>query len=48
MFFPKAQELAHLAAEAEKAGEVEKASEYYLSVTWTFFFFLFFFGSDPR
>lgn len=32
MFFPKAQELAHIAAEAEKAGEKERASEYYLSV----------------
>lgn len=32
MFFPKAQELAEVAAEAEKAGEKEKASEYYLSV----------------
>lgn len=32
MFFPKAKELADIAAEAEKAGEKEKASEYYLSV----------------
>ncbi|RMZ79235.1 hypothetical protein DV737_g3496, partial [Chaetothyriales sp. CBS 132003] len=29
-FFPKAEELAQIAAEAEKAGEKEKASEYYL------------------
>jgi hypothetical protein len=29
-FFPKAEELAQVAAEAEKAGEKEKASEYYL------------------
>lgn len=33
MFFPKAEELAGIAAEAEKAGEKEKASEYYLSVS---------------
>lgn len=32
MFFPKARELADIAAEAEKAGKREKASEYYLSV----------------
>jgi hypothetical protein len=30
MWFPKAEELAQIAAEAEKAGEKEKASEYYL------------------
>ena len=30
MYFPKAEELAKIAAEAEKAGEKEKASEYYL------------------
>lgn len=30
MFFPKAQELSEIAASAEKAGEKEKASEYYL------------------
>ncbi|KAJ9624594.1 uncharacterized protein PV06_06408 [Exophiala oligosperma] len=30
MFFPKAEELAKIAVEAEKAGEKEKASEYYL------------------
>jgi hypothetical protein len=29
-FFPKAEELAKIAADAEKAGEKEKASEYYL------------------
>lgn len=32
MYFPKAEELANIAVEAEKAGEKEKASEYYLSV----------------
>lgn len=30
MFFPKARELSEIAATAEKAGEQEKASEYYL------------------
>jgi hypothetical protein len=30
MYFPKAEELAKIAEEAEKAGEKEKASEYYL------------------
>lgn len=30
MFFPKAEELSDIAASAEKAGEREKASEYYL------------------
>ena len=30
MYFPKAEELGKIAAEAEKAGEKEKASEYYL------------------
>ncbi|OCL07347.1 hypothetical protein AOQ84DRAFT_272091, partial [Glonium stellatum] len=30
MFFPKAEELTKIAEEAEKAGEIEKASEYYL------------------
>jgi hypothetical protein len=30
MYFPKAEELAQIAVEAEKAGEIEKASEYYL------------------
>lgn len=30
MFFPKAQELSEIAARAEEAGEMEKASEYYL------------------
>ncbi|KAK3985344.1 Alpha/Beta hydrolase protein [Cladorrhinum sp. PSN332] len=30
MFFPKAQELARIAEEAEKSGQKEKASEYYL------------------
>lgn len=30
MFSPKAQELSDIAASAEKAGEKEKASEYYL------------------
>lgn len=29
-FFPKAQELSKMAAEAEKADEKDKASEYYL------------------
>lgn len=33
MFFPKARELADIATGAEKAGEKEKASEYYLSVS---------------
>lgn len=32
MFFPKAEELARVAAKAEAAGEKDKASEYYLSV----------------
>jgi hypothetical protein len=32
-FFPKAEELAKRASEAEQAGEKEKASELYLSVT---------------
>lgn len=32
MFFPKAQELEKTAAEAESAGEKDKASEYYLYV----------------
>lgn len=32
MYFPKAEELAKIAEEAEKAGEKEKASEYYLYV----------------
>ena len=32
-FFPKAEELAQKAAEAEKAGEKDKASELYLYVT---------------
>lgn len=32
-FFPKARELAGIAEEAEKAGEKEKASEYYLYVS---------------
>ncbi len=36
-FFPKAEELAQQAAEAEKAGEKEKASELYLYVTDKFF-----------
>ena len=31
-FFPKAEQLATRAAEAEKAGEIEKATELYLSV----------------
>lgn len=35
MFFPKAEELAKIAVEAEKAGEKEKASEYYLSVPFS-------------
>ena len=30
MYFPKAEELTKIAEEAEKAGEKEKASEYYL------------------
>ncbi|OCK75042.1 alpha/beta-hydrolase [Lepidopterella palustris CBS 459.81] len=30
MYFPKAEELTKIAEEAEKAGEIEKASEYYL------------------
>jgi hypothetical protein len=30
MYFPKAEELAKIAEEAEKNGEKEKASEYYL------------------
>jgi hypothetical protein len=30
MYFPKAEELAKIAEEAEKVGEKEKASEYYL------------------
>ena len=34
MYFPKAEELAKTAEEAEKNGEKEKASEYYLYV-WT-------------
>jgi hypothetical protein len=32
MYFPKAEELLKIAEEAEKAGEKEKASEYYLFV----------------
>jgi hypothetical protein len=32
MYFPKAEELARIAEEAEKNGEKEKASEYYLYV----------------
>jgi hypothetical protein len=32
VFFPKAEELEKKAKEADKAGEKEKASEYYLSV----------------
>jgi hypothetical protein len=32
-FFPKAEELARRASEAEQAGEKEKASELYLLVT---------------
>lgn len=32
MYFPKAEELAKIAEEAEKNGEKEKASEYYLYV----------------
>lgn len=32
MYFPKAEELKKTAEEAEKAGEKEKASEYYLFV----------------
>ena len=32
MYFPKAEELSKIAEEAEKAGEKEKASEYYLFV----------------
>ena len=32
MYFPKAEELTKIAEEAEKAGEKEKASEYYLYV----------------
>jgi hypothetical protein len=35
MWFPKAEELAQIAAEAEKAGEKEKASEYYLYASAT-------------
>lgn len=35
MFFPKAEELARIAEEAEKAGELEKASELYLFVSET-------------
>lgn len=30
MFFPKGEELRKIAEEAEQAGEIEKASEYYL------------------
>ncbi|KAF2108614.1 Alpha/Beta hydrolase protein [Lophiotrema nucula] len=30
MYFPQAESLSNIAAEAEKAGEIEKASEYYL------------------
>lgn len=30
MYFPKAEELCKIAQEAESAGEIEKASEYYL------------------
>lgn len=30
MYFPKAEELANIAEKAEKAGEKEKACEYYL------------------
>lgn len=30
MFFPKAEELANIAANAEAVGKKEKASEYYL------------------
>lgn len=33
MFFPKAEELANIAAEAERANQKEKASEYYLYVS---------------
>ena len=33
MFFPKAEELSRIAEQAEAAGEKEKASEYYLSVS---------------
>lgn len=36
MFFPKAQELEKIAAEAESAGQKEKASEYYLCVAVDF------------
>ena len=32
MYFPKAEELAKIAEEAEQKGEKEKASEYYLYV----------------
>jgi hypothetical protein len=30
VYFPKAEELTKIAQEAEKTGEIEKASEYYL------------------
>jgi hypothetical protein len=33
MYFPKAEELTKIAEEAEKAGETEKAAEYYLLVS---------------
>lgn len=37
-YFPKAEELSKIAEEAEKAGEKEKASEYYLyGARWSWY-----------